>query len=551
MAETADFPQVTPSSLCNDLLELVRQVRDGEAESESLRQEARHRLEELAGLREATMARIQAQGPEHLQAHSESIAALHASFQDMESALNEAIRYAETGQGAAFQGAVRGLFKAGYSSQASFDAYQRSEMAHGPTDYPLLNLLHRLVDGFVAGQVAREDLDQGLRGALDMTRAASREMRASEPPNDHKEALARAYDHLASVLEKVAAAVDSGAEVVAEALHEASLSARGVRTAMEAVVYHDSTAGPTRMAHANLVLRMAEMHQRGALPGETLARGLEVFRTSQKELLAEIEAMASIPSGSDGVTRQMEPTRQAFAAHWEALALFERYLSGDHESYGPARQALIQAAEALADCQEAFESIGERANKLPCVRCGTLNEPGNRSCSACGAQLLMPAGMGASSSTMSFQEEGGEALVGGELVMTDNLLRLFEGVNAVAERRITAEEFDDLVDWFENLVGDNLLELPPVPEFSREGLNREQVGQLLQVEAQIAASREDIATGAQDLLHALAEMRLFGRDSETIHLVEGVRMVRDASVKVQSAQRLIEELVEANTPVES
>jgi len=550
MAETADFPQVTPSSLCNDLLELVRQVRDGEAESGTLHHEARQRLEELAGLREATMARIQAQGQEHMRVHSESIAALQASFQDMEVALTEAVRYAETGHEAAFQGAVRGLFKAGYSSQASFDAYQRSEMAHGPTDFPLLNLLHRLVDGFAEGRVSREDLDQGIQGALNMTLAASREMRTSEPANDQKEALARAYDHLASLLEKVAQAVDSGVDVVNEALHEAAMSARGVRTAMDALLYHDSTVGPTRMAHANLVLKMAELHHRGALPGETLARGLEVFRTSQKELLAEIEAMASIPSGSDGVTRQMEPARNAFEAHWEALAIFDRYLAGDPASYEAARQALIQAAEALADCQEAFESIGERANKVPCVRCGNLNEPANRSCSTCGAQLLMPAGMGASSSTMSFQEEGGEAQVGGELVMTDNLLRLFEGVNSVAEGRINPEEFDEILDWFENLVGDNLLDLPPAPEFTREGLNREQVGQLVQVEAQIAASREDIATGAQDLLAALGEMRQFGQDSETTHLVEGVRMVRDASVKVQSAQRLIEQLVEANTPAE-
>ncbi len=551
MAETADFPQVTPSSLCNDLLELVRQVRDGEAEPGTLRQEARERLEELKALREATVARIEAQGPEHLQTHAESIAAIQSSFRDMDFALNEALRYAETRQPAVFQCAVEALFKAGYSSQASFDAYQRSELAHGPTDVPLLNLIHRLCDGhFAEGKVSRENLDQGIQGALRMTLAAAREMRTSEPANDQKEALARAYEHLAGVLEKVAAAVDSGVDAVREALHEAAMSARGVRTAMEALVYRESTAGPTRMAHANLVLKMAEMHYRGALPTDTLARGLEVFRASQRDLLAEIEAMASIPSGSDGVTRQMEPTRKAFEAHWEALALFEGYLTGEPAQYEPARQALIQAAEALADCQEAFESIGERANKLPCVRCGALNEPGNRSCSACGAQLLMPAGMGASSTTMSFQEDGGEAQIGGELVMTDNLLRLFEAVNAVAEGRIDVEDFDDVLDWFENLVSDNLLQLPAAPELSREGLNREQVAQLVQVEAQISASRDDIVVGGQELLAALEEMRQFTQDSETVHLVEGVRLVRDASVKVQSAQRLIEQLVEANTPTE-
>ncbi len=547
MAETADFPQVTPSHLCNTLIEVMRQVQMDEEDPALLHRLAQQRLAELPGVREQTMEQIRGVGPEHVQAHAVGVAALEAAFKDMENALQATIRYAENPQEEAFRIALGALMKAGYSSQLSTDTYQRSELAQGPTDFPLLNLLHRLKEGFFgSGQVPRADLDSGIEGARRMALAAADELRTSQPGTDQKLALIRSYERLAEVLGRLAGAVDGGLEAVEAVLEEARLTGQGVRSAMEALVYHESTAGPTRMAHANLVLKMAELHRGGALPSETLARGLEVFRNSQKELLSEIEAMASIPSGSDGVTQQMEPTRAAFQAHWEALALFERYLGGEPDQYESARKSLIAAAEALADCQEAFEQIGEMANKIPCVRCGTRNEPANRSCSSCGAQLLSQTGMGASSSTMSIQEEGGQAQIGGELVMTENLMRVFQSVNAVAEASMEVEAFQDVLDWFENLVAENLLELPEAPELSREGLTSHQAAQLAQVEERISAARDEIHSGAQELMAAIEELRQFVVDSETRHLVEGVRMVRDASVKVQSNQSLIEELVEAN-----
>jgi hypothetical protein len=549
MAETADFPQVTPSNLCNTLIEVMRQVHMGEEDPSLLRRLAQERLAELPDVRAQTMDQIRSEGPEHMQAHAVGVAALEAAFQDMEVALQAACRYADNPQEETFLKALEALMKAGYSSQLSTDTYQRSELAHGPTEFPLINLLHRLKEGhFETGLVSRVDLDAGIEGARRMTLAAAEEIRSSQPETDQKMALIRAYENMAEVLGRVAEAVDKGQEAVDEVLQEAAMSGAGVRAAMEALVFQDSTAGPTRMAHANLVLKMAELHQSGGLPAETLARGLEVFRNSQKDLLAEIEALASIPSDSDGVAQQMEPTRAAFKAHWEALALFDRYLQGEPEQYDSARKALISAAEALADCQEAFERIGEMANKVPCVRCGTRNEPANRSCSNCGAQLLMQTGMGASSSTLSIQEDGGQAQIGGELVMTENLMRLFKSVNGVAEGRLDLEDFQDVLDWFENLVSDNLLEVPEVPELSRDGLNEEQVEQLAQVEARLATARDEVQSGGQELLAAIEELRKFVVDSETRHLVEGVRMVRDASVKVQLAQGLIEELVEANRP---
>lgn len=547
MAETVATPQPTPSPLCNYLIELARRVHEGRSAPEELKQFAQERLAELPKVREETLGRIHAEGEAHARLHAESIAALADSFTDMEGALREAIRFAETRQEQVYRSAVQRLREAGFSSEAASNAYQRSELSHGPTEMPVLNLLYKLKDGhFGDGSVPREDLEIGIQGAVKMARSAAEEVRGSEPQDDAKEGLARAYDHFADVLEAVERAVPGGNQAVTEALEAAAEAGKEVRAAMEAYTAHATTQGPTRMAHANFILNLAEAQNSGAVPAEGLARGLEVFRKSLEDLQAQIEAMASIPSDSDKVAQQMGPTREAFAAHHEALDMFERYLAGEPAAYEPARQALIDAAEALADCKEAFDQIGEMEGKVPCVRCGAPNDPSNRQCSNCGAQLLVAAGMGSTRSTMSFQEEGGQAQVSGELVMTENLVRLFETVNGVAEGRLGVHQFEEVLDWFEGLVRDGLLGLPAAPELSREGLDEQQQEQLAKAEEQIATAREEIEVGAQELLGSLDELRQYAGDSDSRHLVEGVKMVRDASIKVQRAQRQIDELVEAS-----
>lgn len=542
MAETAEIPQLTPSPLCNQLLELCRRVRDREASADSLRRAAQGELATLAQAREETMARIRAEGEAHLQTFAEPIQALQDSFSDLEEALRETLRYAEGMHEAAYVSATDRLKQAALSSYVASSAYQRAELAQGPTEMPILNLLYRLKDGFLQGNVSRDLVDQGVHGAVQMARTAAEEARRQEPASEAGEHLARTYEQFAEALEEVGRAVDAGGQALASALDQAADVGRRVRTSMEAYNAESAMAGPTRMAHANLVLSLAHAHQAGGLPDETLARGIEVFRKSLEDLLAEVESMASIPTDSDRVLQQMEPTRRAFAMHHEALDLLDRYAAGERELYETARQRLVEAAEALADCKEAFDHIGEREGKVPCVRCGAANEPSSRSCSRCGAQMLVPGGMAAAASTMSFQEEGGQAQMGGDLVMTENLMRLFEAVNAVSEGRLAGQDFEGVLDWFEGLVRDHLLGLPGTPELSREGLDESQAEQVALAEERMVAAREEIEVGAQELIGAMGTLRAYLENPDTSFLVEGVRLVRDASIKVQQAQRAIDEI---------
>lgn len=145
-----------------------------------------------------------------------------------------------------------------------------------------------------------------------------------------------------------------------------------------------------------------------------------------------------------------------------------------------------------------------------------------------------------SSSTLSFEENEGQARGASELVMTENLFRLFEAVNAIAEARIEPDEFADILSWMAELVQEHLLGLPPAPSFSRSGMNAEQVEAVGALEEDLAGYREDVVEGAEEFLTALNRLELFLDDGEKNHLITGVQMVRDAAIRIQKAQAAID-----------
>jgi hypothetical protein len=543
---TSQIPQITPSPLCNYLLELARRVKEGSSTRELLKEVVEEQLGRLAQAREATMSQIRAQGEEHMRRFAGQISDLQYSFTEMEGALRALGRFGESPTEDTYQQAVARLTHAGHVSQAAMDQYQRAELEQGPTKMPLINLLYRLKDAYLEGRATAEDLATGVKGAAAMARAAADEVRARQPLSQDQQALVEAYEALAAAIESLQAAASGGRAAMDRALEEIATAGGSVRRAAEEHVAAVASQGPTPMVHHNFILNLAAAQERGEVTMEVLARGLEVFRTSMQDMQAETERLASLPSDNPRIAEEMARLREVYAMHWQALEDFERYVGGDPSALASARERLIAAGCALAECKRAFDQIGEMEGKVPCVKCGTPNPVDGRRCSACGTPLIVPAGMATSSATTSFLEEGGQAQLGGELVMTENLLKLFQAVNDVAEDKIGAQEFDEVLNWMAGLVQQNLLHLPAAPELSRKGLTEEQAEQVARAEESLAAARSDIEQGAHDFLGALEEMRRFLDDADKDHLVSGVRQARDAAIKIQKAQQVIDEIAAAS-----
>lgn len=524
----------TPSPVFDNLLSLLRGVMTGAAAPEQLKSALEQLFPRFLEARDATRERITSQGPEHVQKFAESIGRIEQAFQDVEGALNSCLEFVRSGSREDGERSERWLIHAAWNQATSMDAYQQAELAVGPTKMPLVNMLIRMKEGFVAGQYTRQEFEDSVRGAARMAEEAQKEIRAKPERNSAEEGMIEAYERLRRVLTDLLETAD-----LDQAMEDVIVAGESVRTAMETLSTRILTAGPTRMQHANLVLTILAAHQAGQVQDEVLSKALEVFRKGMEHESAEVDRMLSLPTQSTAILDQVARTRAAYELHWPALELLEAYASGEADKYEPGTQALIEASEALADCRAAFEQIGEIEGKVLCVKCGAPNVPDARACSKCGARMMQQS---SSSSTMSFAEVGGEARGASELVMTENLHRLFEAVNAVAEENINDDEFADVLTWMAELVQEHLLGLPPAPGFSRDGMNAEQQEAVTSLEEELARHREDVTEGAEEFMTALNRLNCYLDDHDKSHLISGVQMVRDSAIRIQKAQRAIDEV---------
>ena len=536
----AQTQQETPSPLVNQLLQLVRAANRGEHDVEELAELVDSQLSALEQARVQTAGRFEEQGPEHLERFGAHFEALMASFDDLRVGLEGLQEWCNTGEG--LEEVEAGLIRGAFSSKYAMDMYQRAELDAGPTDMPLLNLIIRMKDGYVQQAVPKEAFVDVLDGASRMAQDAVTELKAARgehPPELF--GLVRAYEDQISQLELAVEALDQGPEEVEEAVGRLITTSVGIRDAMMALSEAKMRGGPCRLERTNIFLSTASIYREGGMDDEGFTKVLESFMEELEAEHKELEQVA-ILNTSESLDDQLERVNEAYALHAEALDLFET-LTTRMDEYFNARDKLIAASEMLSDCKEAFEKIAEREGKVICVRCSTPNEPGSKVCVNCGAQLPQEAGVG--QSTLNLSESGGE-VVTGELEITENLRRLFEGVNAVVEGEMGAEEFEEVLLWMDGLLKEGLVQLPDPPRFKVDGsLSEESQNQVREMEQALAEERNNVQEGLQDFREALGRMQLFLDDDDPQHLVQGIGHVRDASIKIQQAEKRVNALTEA------
>ncbi|MCR5661981.1 MAG: zinc ribbon domain-containing protein [bacterium] len=545
MAENTEnkIPRITPSPLCDYLIEITRRLHDGETDAESYLALITERRQELDKARVSILEHLKKQPEAELERQEKNIEAIEFSFSELEKAYDAAEKFAQTGDEKAFAEADNIFRKVGTFGRLAFEAYQRTDIAAGPTEMPMVNALYRMKEQYFAKAVELSVFENLIYNISANASIAADDMEKEPDTSYQKNALVNMYRQFSKDAAAVKDAIPNGEAMVRAALEQLTDTGHDVRKAMEAYTMFRATEGPTKMKHANFVLTMAEKWKNGQLDKDVFARGLEVFRKSTDSTWREVESLASIPNQCSGLNEQMEVTREAYSRHFVAIDLFMRCIEGEEELYDEARSILIEAANKLAECKEAFDKMGERANKIPCIRCGTLNEPSNRSCANCGAHLFIPSGMNNETSTISFQEDGGSIQAAGELVITQNLLKIFETVNAAAEGRLTPEEYLGVMNWFQDLVEENLIKMPPEPPLDDSTLNEEEKAQLQRIVEQVAAGRKEIDAGAHGMYDAVERLKEYVNDNNSINLVEGVRELRDASIRVQKAAKEIADLV--------
>jgi tetratricopeptide (TPR) repeat protein len=537
----------TPSPLCNHLLEQARLRFEDEVSEEELREGVSQALGSLEQARVQTLANLEKDG-----AKTEVLDAFERSFEEMQIALEDLDEFAASATAEAHENVRGSIIRAASATVFAMTSLQQAQFADGPTDMPLFNALFKMKEGFMKGGVQAEQLQQALAGIVDMTKKAIDELLAAEgkqPPQ--LDGLVRAYEEQIQSLEQVEQAVEAGDKKSLDAMFEQLLAtSNGVKEAMGSLNAALMSDGPCRLERTNILLSAADTYLQGGIGADGFAESLDLFEVDLREESSKFQELAAMPNDSDAVQQEIEGVKEAYDLHEDALALFHEILEGEAEpaEFANAKKTLIDASEKLSDHKEALIAIGENEGKISCVRCGNMNEPGSRVCNNCGAQLPQQTSV---QSTMSYQESDGAADFGGDLEITTNLERLFHAINEVAEERCSDDEFEEVLVWMDNLLANAQATMPEVPNMTpRPEFSEEAVQKIELVAEDLHEQRGVMLRGVEEFRVALMTLQSFfkTRDKET--LVQGVREVKSAAVKMQKAEKalnIIQESIEEAT----
>jgi tetratricopeptide (TPR) repeat protein len=530
------FEGETPSPLCNYLLEQARLLMAGEITDEQLREGVSSALQSLEQAREQTLANLERDG-----AKDAVVEAFERSFEEMQVALEDLEEFSSHADDDGHESVRGSIFRAASATVFAMNSLQQAQFSEGPTDMPLFNALFKMKEGFLKGGVEADQLQEALAGIVDMTKKAIEELLAAEgeqPPQ--RDGLVRAYEEQIQNLELAGETVESGDKVQLEAVFENLLvTSNGVKEAMGSLNLALMSEGPCRMVRTNVLLSAAETFRTGGIGPDAFAEAIEAFESQVREESAAVQEVAAIPT-SASVQKEVAGVKEAYDLHEDALALFSEILEGDTEpaEFDNAKKLLIEASEKLSDHKEALIAIGETEGKVPCVRCGTMNEQGSRVCNSCGAQL--PQLQTGQASTMSYQESDGAAIFGGELEMTTNLEKLFQAVNELAEERCSDEEFEEILLWMDGLLVKAQATMPEVPDLTpHPSFSEEAVKNIEMVAEDLHDQRALMLGGMADFQVALGTLQSYFETRDKESLMAGVREVRSAAVKMQQAEKAL------------
>lgn len=537
-------PQVqqgeTPSPLCNFLLEQVKSHLDGGLSATDLKKSAQDAIASLEQAREQTLSNLERDG-----AKDNVLEVFEKSFDDMQTALEEIEQFAGAASEESHQAVRETIFRAAAATALAVAVMQQSQLSEGPTDMPLFNGLFRMKESYLEGKVEGQALQAALVNIVNMTKAAIQELLAGEgeqPPQ--RDGLVRAYEEQIESLERVGETIDAGNKDKArvdDAFEQLLRTSNGVKEAMASLNEALMSKGPCRLARTNVLLSASETFRAGGISPEQFGRTLDGFEAELKEEQAAVNELAGM-SQNDAVRDEVAKLRAAYELHEEALSIFAEFLDGEAEpeDFGRAQKLLIEASEKLSDGKEELERLGESEGKVSCIRCGQLNEPGNRVCGSCGAQIPQQPGMGIAS-TMSFQEDDGSAaLQEGDLVMTANLERLFNAVNEIAEGRSGDADFEEVLDWMDGLMENAINTMPEIPDMAPpKDTDQETLDQIETLKSDLAEQRDAAIEGMTTIRDALNVMSGYLDDREKDTLIRGVRQVRDGAVQMQHAEKAL------------
>ncbi len=479
----------TPSQPTNELLQLLVDVAQGRrmaAEVEKLRSERRARVElVLQDFRQRSQGRA-------LDASRQVEAAFEAHF----AALDQVAEALALPERARLEEASRILAETAIEVDRALRAFDWADMTSGETPYPLLNLLRRLRE--VLGQPENPRAQEMVAWSRPLLEHAARTMESD------------------TRLAPLVAAFERSAEALAAGGPEMFSEIVGACSQLETALLEEPVAAPPPSSWLEALLISGRAYAEGEMPEEMVTEALDALEQRLIVAYRDFEsAVLENASPGQGVQDEIARTRDLFARLNEVVEAIRADLETCAEL--PALfDSLEQIGRSLQEAQRYFDEKDSQAGQFPCPRCGALNEPGSRVCSACAAQLPRLELSPAPTELPPVQD-----------LHSQNMFEIAQAAEKAATGEISAEQFAGYLSWGFELA-----------QRGREALDRLSPESLQSDESRILA--EQTREGIHEIQAGLEELNSWIRGGGQDLYRAGTRRILRGGQKLVAVQNAAE-----------
>jgi len=539
-----EHEELTPSPVSNQIITLSEAILDGKGSPEELKKALTEASNGMTATWEDFKRKVEESGPEHLQTYKDEIEEIHKAFLQYKSALEEIGHYfSDHNQNHLGEGKSQ-LKYATYRMIRALNAYQSKELAIGPTDIPYVNFLYKAVEALKAGKIELE-LFQGMVKEASRNAELAMEAAKKEEPNKEITYIIEAYqEHIKDYQAINEKAQSKDYEGLKTELDNLALAASKLKDGFQKINLKMLTSLPTPSPYVNLMINVTRSLINTEIEEDVFVKTLESFKGSLQNMFHEFELYARVPTNSLLVTEEIEKARHAFELFDQAVKNYDQFL--ELRNVGLLEHAvktLEEAGNLLHQSFTAFQEIAEREGKIPCVKCQHYNPIELNRCEKCGSSLVK-LGEAAATSTFSFSEQSQEVGVTmGEMVMTENLQKLFDAVNAVSEGNLPLEEYLGVLDWLDQLTQTEYENTQKIPDLDLKTVPEAEMKNAEKLKEQLEEIRQNMLNGMDEFRAGLNTLRMYSDNLDDQHyLTAGVQEVWQAAAKIYHAGKAAGEL---------
>jgi len=517
----------------------------GESDKQVIWKDLKNSRIGLEKIRENFETDLSLQDQETRDAANDEILVVNKFFDDWNRAFGAIETYFETGIRFDLISALEMVKRCSDGMNFALENYRLQVLkSMGPTDIPNLNLLINSITEVLEG-VPIEKLQKILEIEYVIAGGAIKELEQERKKIKfmEQELLIKAYKELQQALSTINQSVkEENEELLDQGIEECKRIYPMLRVLIPLVNYNRMIQKPTKSPAANLLINMAKALKKGAIGDEMFARTLEDSEKKFVEMKTQIE-MAAEKYAEDSVDEvildELEKALDGLDTYHDAIEDYHTFLEDrEHIFLNRAELELKDASEILEGSIKFFGELGEREGKVPCIRCGHYNLPNRRTCEKCNAIVPMAAD---TIPQPTFEVSMGKESQHHEQVasLPANLIKMFTAIDQVAVGQISTREFEETINWLENIMETNKTGgTAPLPRIRTANLSRKQRKETEQYLKDMKRVKELFSRAYQEWSQALNLFREYIISGNQNLLTDGVALMLEGNKKLDEVRKL-------------